>query len=210
MVAKVEFPIGKKLFHLFVNPGTWWCPTVDLELVQTTRNVINGTRHSVRKFQPGKRDHLFRFSTFFWEFSSGTNRRNVFHLLPNRKFRKFWLNGKRPMCIVRWPVGTKQNQALITSVSCIALYLLDRMTRRIRHFRHKRMASTQAEKRWQTNPAKTFEMCIYMLACYQNICTSCLSISLPSWSWNPSFSFKHDTIDHKRNIGECAPIGLAS
>ena len=61
--AKVEFPIGKKLFHLVVNPGTSRCPTVDLELVQTTRNV-NGTRHSVRKFQPGKRTHLFRFSTF--------------------------------------------------------------------------------------------------------------------------------------------------
>ena len=37
--AKVEFPIGKKLFHLVVNPGASWCPTVDLELVQTTRNV---------------------------------------------------------------------------------------------------------------------------------------------------------------------------
>ena len=59
----MEFPIGKKLFHLVLNPGTWRCPTVDLELVQSTRNV-NGTRHSVRKFQPGKRDHLFRFSTF--------------------------------------------------------------------------------------------------------------------------------------------------
>ena len=23
MIAKVEFPIGKKLFHLVVNPGTW-------------------------------------------------------------------------------------------------------------------------------------------------------------------------------------------
>ena len=58
MRAKVEFPIGKKLFHLVVNPGTSRCPTVNLELVQTTRNG-NGTRHSVRKFQPGKRDHLF-------------------------------------------------------------------------------------------------------------------------------------------------------
>ena len=41
--AKVEFPIGKKLFHLVVNPGTSRCPTdflaVDLELVQTKRNV---------------------------------------------------------------------------------------------------------------------------------------------------------------------------
>ena len=63
----MEFPIGKKLFHLVVNPGTWQCPTVDLELVQTTRNV-NGTRHSVRKFQAGKRAHLFRFSTFSGNF----------------------------------------------------------------------------------------------------------------------------------------------
>ena len=71
VVAKMEFPIGNKLFHLVVNPGTWrWLgggPTVDLELVQTTRNV-NGTRHSVRKFQPVKRDHLFRFSTFSGNF----------------------------------------------------------------------------------------------------------------------------------------------
>ena len=39
----MEFPIGKKLFDLVVNPGTSRCPTgfvaVDLELVQTTRNV---------------------------------------------------------------------------------------------------------------------------------------------------------------------------
>ena len=40
--SKVEFSIGKKLFHLVVNPGRSRCPTVDLELVQTTRNV-NGT-----------------------------------------------------------------------------------------------------------------------------------------------------------------------
>ena len=55
--------IGKKLFHLVVNPGTWRYPTVDLELVQSTRNV-NGTRHSVGKFQPGKRDHLLDFPLF--------------------------------------------------------------------------------------------------------------------------------------------------
>ena len=66
----MEFPIGKKLFHLVLNPGTSRCLTVDLELVQTTRNV-NGTRHSVRKFHPGKRDHLFRFSTFSGSFPVG-------------------------------------------------------------------------------------------------------------------------------------------
>ena len=68
--SKSGFPIGKKLFHLVVNPGTWRSLTVDLELVQTTRNV-NGTRDSVRKFQPGKRDHLFRFSTFSGNFPVG-------------------------------------------------------------------------------------------------------------------------------------------
>ena len=67
MGAKVEFPIGQKLFHLVINPGKSRCPTVDLELVQTTRN-INGTRHFVRKFQPGKRAHLFRFSTLSGNF----------------------------------------------------------------------------------------------------------------------------------------------
>ena len=66
----MEFPIGKKLFHLVVNPGSSRCPTVDLELVQTTRNV-KGTRHSVRKFQPGKRAHLFTFSTFSGNFPVG-------------------------------------------------------------------------------------------------------------------------------------------
>ena len=68
--AKVEFRIGKKLFYLVVNPGTSLCTTVDLELVQTTRNV-NGTRDSIRKFQPGKRAHLFRFSTFSGNFPVG-------------------------------------------------------------------------------------------------------------------------------------------
>ena len=68
--AKVEFPIGKKLLHLVLNPGTSRCPIVHLELVQTTRNV-SGTRHSVRKLQPGKRAHLFRFSTFSGNFPVG-------------------------------------------------------------------------------------------------------------------------------------------
>ena len=59
----MEFPISKKLFHVVLNPGTSWYPTVDLELVQTTRNV-NGTRHSVRKFQPGKRATFLDFPLF--------------------------------------------------------------------------------------------------------------------------------------------------
>ena len=59
----MEFPIGKKLFNLVVNPGTSQCPTVDLELVQTTRNV-NGTRHSVRKFQPENGPTFLDFPLF--------------------------------------------------------------------------------------------------------------------------------------------------
>ena len=71
VVAKVEFPIGKKVVPFGRKPRyVARCPTVDLELVQTTRNV-NGTRHSVGKFQPGKRDHLFRFSTFSGNFPVG-------------------------------------------------------------------------------------------------------------------------------------------
>ena len=61
--AKVEFPSGKKLFHLVVSPGTSRCR-------RETRNV-NGTQHSIRKFQPGKRAHLFRFSTFSGNFPVG-------------------------------------------------------------------------------------------------------------------------------------------
>ena len=59
----MEFPIGNKLFHLVVSPGMSRCPTVDLELVQTTRNV-NGTRHSVQKFQPGNGPTVLDFSLF--------------------------------------------------------------------------------------------------------------------------------------------------
>jgi len=32
---------------------------------------VNGTQNSVRKFQPGKRDHRFRFSTFSGNFPVG-------------------------------------------------------------------------------------------------------------------------------------------
>ena len=60
--AKVEFPIGKKLFHLVINPGTSRCPTADLELVQTWNTTFRS------EFQPGKRAHLFRFSTLSGNF----------------------------------------------------------------------------------------------------------------------------------------------
>ena len=97
----MEFPIDKKLFHLVVNPGTWRCPTVVLELVQTTRNV-NGTRDSVRKFQPGKRAHLFRFSTFLGIFQwNEPTKRVPFTALCFKvrcfvfeKHRKFYLSSK--------------------------------------------------------------------------------------------------------------------
>ena len=67
---KWNFRLVKSWSILTLNPGTSRCPTVDLELVQTTRKV-NGTRHSVRKFQPGKRAHLSGFSTFSGNFLVG-------------------------------------------------------------------------------------------------------------------------------------------
>ena len=70
MLLKADLRYQTSFSDIFVNPGTSRCPTVDLELVQTTRNV-NGTRHSVRKFQPGKRTHLFRFSIFSGNFTVG-------------------------------------------------------------------------------------------------------------------------------------------
>ena len=67
----MEFPIGKKLFHLAVNPGTSRCPTVDLELVQTTRNV-NGTRltpfgNSNRENGPTFLDFPLFLGIFQWD-----------------------------------------------------------------------------------------------------------------------------------------------
>ena len=95
VVAKVEFPIGKKLFHLVVNPGMWpgarsW--TWNWYKLQET-----SMEHDI-PFGNSNRENGTTFLDFplFLGISSGTNRRNVFHLPPNRKFRKFWLNGKRP------------------------------------------------------------------------------------------------------------------
>ena len=50
---------------------------------------VNGTRNSFRKFQPGKRAHLFRFSTFSGNFPVGRTDETCSIYTPNRKFRKF-------------------------------------------------------------------------------------------------------------------------
>ena len=154
MGAKVEFPIGKKLFHLVVNPGTSRCPTIlfseyeplnkycyyslldtyqfiqgqgtrgtkclhcrlakkqtvhwyKIDLEGSHLDLLTGRdRFSCRGPGTGRNyeDRTCKWNTKFlseirahlFGFSSGTNRRNVFHLSPNRKFRKFWLNGNRP------------------------------------------------------------------------------------------------------------------
>ena len=105
--AKVEFPIGKKLFHLVLNPGTSRCPTVDLELVQTTRNV-NGTRHSVRKFQPGKRAHLFRFSTFSGNFPVGRADETCSIYRRTRNSGNFRLHNSPYFCLFKYTRAVKQ------------------------------------------------------------------------------------------------------
>ena len=70
----MEFPIGKKLFHLVVNPGTWQCPTVDLELVQTTRNVQ--TENEVPFGNPNRENRpIFLNFPLFLGIFQWTNRR---------------------------------------------------------------------------------------------------------------------------------------
>ena len=69
----MDFPIGKKLFCLIVNPGTVPSPLPDgtprwlpsWEQLKMEHEIPLGT------FQPGKRAYLFRFSTFSGNFSGG-------------------------------------------------------------------------------------------------------------------------------------------
>ena len=70
----MEFPIGKNLFHLVVNPGTWLYPTVDLELVQTTRNVQ--TENEVPFGNPNRENRpIFLNFPLFLGIFQWTNRR---------------------------------------------------------------------------------------------------------------------------------------
>ena len=57
---------------------------------------VNGTRNSVRKFQPGKRAHLFRFSTFSGNFSEGQTDETCSVYRRTGNSGNFGLNGKRP------------------------------------------------------------------------------------------------------------------
>jgi len=68
-----------------------------MELVINTRNSANGTQISIGKFSPGKRDYLFRSSTFSENFPVGRTKKVVFHLHPNRNFWNFLVNAKRPL-----------------------------------------------------------------------------------------------------------------
>ena len=49
-----------------------------------------------RKISNGKTGLPFQKFHFFRKFSSGTNRKIVFHLQPNRNFRNLLVNGKHP------------------------------------------------------------------------------------------------------------------
>ena len=69
MGAKVEFPIGKQLFHLVINPGTSRCPTADLELVQIWNTTF---RSEIPSRKTGPPFYIFHF---IWEFSSLPRRR---------------------------------------------------------------------------------------------------------------------------------------
>ena len=88
-----------------INKQTWYCLqklhdffTVGLELVKITGEMQLEHEKPVGTFQPGKRDYILSSSTFSGNFPVGRTEKNVFHLAPNRNFRNFWPNGKRPNC----------------------------------------------------------------------------------------------------------------
>ena len=71
----MEFPIGKTFFHLVANPGTSQCSTDfprEIFLPWTWNwYKLRETSKWNAKLQPGKRAHLFRFSTFSGNFPVG-------------------------------------------------------------------------------------------------------------------------------------------
>ena len=56
-----------------------------------------------RKISNGKTGLPFQKFHFFRKFSSGTNRKIMFHLQPNRNFRNLMVNGKHPIISVVFP-----------------------------------------------------------------------------------------------------------
>ena len=62
------------------------------------RSEGEGNTQFHRKIANGKTGLPFQKFHFFREFSSGTNRKIMFHLQPNRNFRNLLVNGKHPMC----------------------------------------------------------------------------------------------------------------
>jgi len=57
---------------------------------------VNGTDIFNLKVSNGKTGLPFQKFHLFRKLSSGTNQKHVFHLHPNRNFRNFLVNGKRP------------------------------------------------------------------------------------------------------------------
>ena len=59
---------------------------------------VNGTQIYHWEVFTGKTGLPFQEYRLFRKISSGTNQKVVFHLHPNRNFRNFLANGKRPLC----------------------------------------------------------------------------------------------------------------
>ena len=57
---------------------------------------VNGTQIFHWEVSTGKTGLPFKKIRLFRKISSGTNKKVVFHLYPNRNFRNFLVNGKRP------------------------------------------------------------------------------------------------------------------
>ena len=61
---------------------------------------MNGTQIFHWEVFTGKTGLPLQKFHFFRKFSSGTNRKIMFHLQPNRNFQSLLVNGKRPMSVI--------------------------------------------------------------------------------------------------------------
>ena len=91
-----------------------------LEVVRPFKSCKWNT-HFHRKNSNGKTGLPFQKFRLFRKISSGTNQKRVFHLHPNRNFRNFLVNGKRPGKPDREPTNsthTNQTQATMPGGEC--------------------------------------------------------------------------------------------
>ena len=126
-----KFPSGEKRVPFNSGPfAAQWLRFKNvaensLEVVRPFKSCKWNT-HFHRKVSNGKTGLPFQKFRLFRKFSSGTNQKRVFHLHPNRNFRNFLVNGKRPLSrvlLVFWLNFDPSAFLLLSAIaSCIHSY----------------------------------------------------------------------------------------